>query len=144
MSSPALEGTAHRHNSSVNITGLPRWVSYRLGCPSLRQNEVLWKTILHESTPKFENSGVEFDLSCALPPPGLRKTQCVFVHLNPLPFNLSGLWFLDRFPCCVFASMLRALCCLPSSCIRLLSHPTCASRQCKAHRLFSIKITLQS
>lgn len=129
----------------VNITGLRKWVSYRLGRPTLRQNKVLWKTVsLWEQTSSLEIAKWNFYLSCVLPPPGLRKTQCMFVHLNPLPFNLSGLWFLDIFPCCFFASMLRALCCLPSSCIRLLSHPTCASRQRKAHSLFSIKITLPS
>lgn len=55
------------------------------------QGVVKKKCFTLRAGPSLKIAKWNFYLSCILPPPGRRKTQCMFVHLNPLPFNLSGL-----------------------------------------------------
>lgn len=74
----------------VYITGLHKWVSYMPSHFKAEQG-VVKNYFTLRGDPSLKIAKWNLILSCALPPPGLRKTQCMFVHLNPLPFNLSGL-----------------------------------------------------
>lgn len=128
-----------------NNTSSHKWVSYRLGRPTLRQKKgvvknyftlradpslkiakwnMIWATFFHLQV--WEKHSVCLCIWILFP------STCL--GFDFLTYSLAAFLLQCSVHCLVYHL----------SCIRLLSHPTCASRQRKAHSLLSIKITLLS
>lgn len=70
-----LEGYTSVCLFRVSVTGLHKWVSHRLGCPTLRQNKVQWEIVSHwEQTSIWKYfSGIWFELCSS-------SSRCEEIH----------------------------------------------------------------